>query len=141
MMRSNVVLPHPEGPRKQTNSPSATVSETSASATTLSNFLAIETSSTAGVTAALLRVPLVPLGEDTVAILRRPVEVVRIDDLADVLRQAFGHREARQRDGGEVLRVEAHRLLGHRPVEELLRGRAALALLRERVGLHVVAGA
>src|SRR5437868_2587226 len=93
MTRRSVVLPHPLGPRKQTNSPSATASETSASATTASNFLAIERSSTAGVVTALLRVPLRPLGEDPLAVLRRPVEVVRVHDLGDVLRQAFGRRE------------------------------------------------
>ena len=36
--RSKVVLPHPEGPRKHTNSPSRTSSEMSASAVNSPNF-------------------------------------------------------------------------------------------------------
>jgi hypothetical protein len=47
-MRSSVVLPQPLGPRKQTNSPSATVSETPRSATTAPKRLATPSSATAG---------------------------------------------------------------------------------------------
>ena len=36
--RSRVVFPHPDGPRKQTNSPSSTSSEMSASAVNSPNF-------------------------------------------------------------------------------------------------------
>src|SRR5262245_48585075 len=110
-MRSSVVLPQPLGPRKHTNSPSWTTRDTPPMATTLPNFLATSLSSTAGGGVApvihaarasrprLLRVPLRPLREDAVAVLRRPVEVVGMDDLADVLRQALGHGEAGHRDG------------------------------------------
>ena len=38
MARSSVVLPHPDGPRKHTNSPSRTSSEMSASAVNSPNF-------------------------------------------------------------------------------------------------------
>jgi hypothetical protein len=39
MARSSVVLPQPDGPRKQTNSPSAISSEMSSSAVNAPNFL------------------------------------------------------------------------------------------------------
>src|SRR2546428_1810673 len=83
----------------------------------------------------LFLVALLPFGEDAVAMLRGPVEVVRIDDLRDVLREPLRDREAGHRDGGEVLRVERHHLVADRPVEELLRRRVRLALLRQRVRL------
>src|SRR4030095_11596252 len=53
----------------------------------------------------LLRVPLLPLGEDAVAVLRRPFEVVRIDGLGDVLGQALGPGGAGQGTRREVLQI------------------------------------
>ena len=47
-----------------------------------------------GVPRASLGVALLPLGQDAVAVLRRPVEVVRVHDLGDVLGQALGPGES-----------------------------------------------
>src|SRR5213593_1512718 len=80
-----------------------------------------------------LRVALLPLGEDAIAVLRRPVEIVGIDDLADVLGETLGHRKARHAHSGEVLGVEPHGLVADGPVEELLGGRVLRALLGQRV--------
>src|SRR5262245_19472548 len=84
MMRSSVVLPQPDGPSRQTNSPCATDRLTSRSAEKPPKFL--ETPSTLSAealraAASLLGfcfgvIALVPFGEDAVAVLRRPAEVV-----------------------------------------------------------------
>src|SRR5688500_14592137 len=93
MMRSSVVLPQPEGPRRQTNSPWATASVTSRKATKAPKCL--ETPSTLSA-ASLLRfcfcvIALFPLGEDAVAVLRRPAEVVLHQHLL-VIRRHVGQR-------------------------------------------------
>src|SRR3970282_2202469 len=117
MMRRSVVLPHPLGPRKQTNSPGLTARVTLRRATNWPNFLPMPSSATAGGRATLscggpdmgpalppaaspscltlLGVALLPLGEDAVPVLRRPVEVVGINNLADVLGEPLGHRQPR----------------------------------------------
>src|SRR5687768_2441571 len=95
MMRSSVVLPQPEGPSRQTNSPWATDRLTSRRATKAPKCL--ETPST--LSAASLRfgfcvIALFPLGEDAVAVLRRPAEVVLHQHLLVVRRyvgQRLGH--------------------------------------------------
>src|SRR5215510_1125472 len=102
MIRRRVVLPQPDGPRKQMNSPGATVRLTPRRAMKRPNFLAMPSRASAGgrvsgdviarppvaarsTPGPLLGVALRPLGEDALAVLGRPVEVVREDDLADVL--------------------------------------------------------
>src|SRR5713226_3530001 len=171
MMRKSVVLPHPLGPRKQTNSPEPTDSVMLWRATNWPNFLAMPSSATAGGRESficggldmaptlppscvcaplmgalspsfrigwsmrpyaqqglamaplalgppsdplaplwsdrLLRVALLPLGEDAVPVLRRPLEVIGEHHLADVLRQPFRHREAGHADGGEEVGDQA----------------------------------
>src|SRR6187402_1424622 len=86
-MRSNVVLPQPEGPRKQMSSPWCTPRLTSCSATKLPNSLRIWESSRNSIRSLgfrLGRVPLVPLREDLVAVLRRIREVVLDEALLEV---------------------------------------------------------
>src|SRR6185295_18502100 len=89
MMRSRVVLPQPDGPSKQTNSPWATDRLTSRRATKLPKCL--ETPSTARAVASLrfgfCVIALFPLGEDAVAVLRRPAEIVFHQHGFVVLRQ------------------------------------------------------
>src|SRR5688500_12697976 len=139
-MRSSVVLPQPEGPRKQISSPWCTPRLTSCSATTLPNsFLMCESSRNS--TADLLlrlglgRVPLVPLVEDLVAVLGGEGEVVLDEALLEVLRDVRQVRlDRRMRHDGEVLRIRLVRLLGHGPVHELLRRVHLLGRLHDARG-------
>src|SRR3990172_12408982 len=128
--RRRVVFPQPLGPRKQTNSPSPTESETLLRATTSPNFLAMPSSSTAGGWGTtLFRVPLLPLSQDSVAGLGGPLEVVGVNDLAYVLGQPLRDRKALDADGCEILRVQGHGLVADGPVQERFRGRDFFVLL------------
>src|SRR3989442_15941304 len=134
--RSSVVLPHPDGPRKQTNSPSWISSEMSARAVNAPNCLVRRSMRRYALTSAsspsrcarplllglgLRAVALLPLGEDLRAVQRRPLEVV----LDHVLQHVAGDELERLRhlDDGHhrvSLVVELHGLLAHRPVDERL---------------------
>src|SRR3990170_4934709 len=106
--RRRVVFPQPLGPRKQTNSPSPTESETLLRATTSPNFLAIPSSSTAGGRGTtLLRVPLLPLSQDSVAVLGGPLEVVGVNDLAYVLGQPLPDRKDPHDDGCQIITIQS----------------------------------
>src|ERR671923_2340151 len=124
MIRRSVVLPQPEGPRKQTSSPGSTDRLTSRSATKPPKCL--ETPST--LSAALLWlgfgvIALVPFGEDALAVLRRPAEVVLHQHLLVVRRQVGQRlRHARHGDDGVALVVELVCFARRRPVHHLARG-------------------
>src|SRR6186713_1215339 len=111
MIRNSVVLPQPEGPRKHTSSPGWMARSIFCSATKLPKALwmpSICNASGAFVmrrTASLLRgrlalVTLGPLGEDLVAVLRRPVEVV-LDQQRAVVRRDVGQRLRQRRHGDD----------------------------------------
>src|SRR5262245_61702798 len=144
MMRSSVVLPQPEGPSRQTNSPWATDRLTSRSAEKPPKSLETPSTPTAlpllgfcfGVIA------LVPFGEDAVTVLRRPAEVVLHQHLLVVRRhvgQRLGH--ARHRDDGIALGVDLVRFLGGGPVHHLAHRVLLLARLHDGGGFHVPAHA
>src|SRR5437868_1515404 len=98
MMRSSVVLPQPEGPRKHTSSPRFTSRLTPLSATKAPNSLRISASWRNCVGAASFVTPgaasllglglrvvaLLPLVEDLVAVLRRIREVVLDEVLVEI---------------------------------------------------------
>src|SRR5436189_5043743 len=139
MMRSSVVLPHPEGPRKQTNSPCATSSRMSRSALKAPKSLRIPSSrrktGAPCVTPLFPRlrfrvVALGPLGEDALARFGGLLEIHLDQAVLVVL------RDVRQRIGDaglscdrEVLAVELHGILARSPVGELLRRRKLLGAL------------
>src|SRR5687767_7603335 len=121
MMRRSVVLPHPEGPRKQTNSPCATSSRMSRSAMKAPNSLRIPSSRRNGSAPRLTPlfprlgfrvVALRPFGEDALARFRGFLEIHLDQALLVVLRhvrQRLG--DAGLRGDREVLAVELHRVL------------------------------
>src|SRR4026209_1048590 len=131
MIRSSVVLPHPDGPRKQRNSPCATSSRMSRSAVKAPKSLRIPSSRrkgpAPGITPLFPRlgfrvVALVPLGEDALARFRGLVEVHLHQALLVVLRhvrQRLG--DAGLRGDREILAVQLHRVLARSPIGELLR--------------------
>src|SRR5438445_54086 len=133
--RSRVVLPHPDGPRKQTNSPSWISSEMSARAVNAPNCLVRRSMRRYALTSAspspsrgarplllglgLRAVALLPLGEDLRAVQRRPLEVV----LDHVLQHVSGDELDGLRHLGDCdhrvsLVAEPHGLRGHRPGHE-----------------------
>src|SRR5207247_11256009 len=107
MMRSSVVLPHPDGPRKHSSSPGWTSRLTPFSAANSPHSLRIPESSRKAMRSLLRlhRVPLLPFGEDLVAILRGVGEVVP-DEAAFEIRGDVRKRRlhVRMRDDGEILR-------------------------------------
>src|SRR5438309_8986032 len=122
MMRSSVVLPHPDGPRKHSSSPGWTSRLTPFSAANSPNSLRIPESSRKAMRL-LLRfdcVPLLPFRQDLVAILRGVREVV-LDKAAFEVRRDVRERglHVRVRDDGEVLRERLVRFLGRHPIHEL----------------------
>src|SRR5262245_53426843 len=139
MILSSVVLPQPDGLRKQTNSPCPTSSRMSRSAVKAPNSLRIPSSRRKG--AAPWITPLLPwlgfrvvalgpLGEDALARLRGLAEIHLHQPLFVILgnvRQRLG--DAGLRGDREILAVELHRVLARRPVGELLRGREPLRAL------------
>src|SRR6185436_9549821 len=140
-MRSSVVLPQPEGPRKQMSSPWRTPRLTPFSAAKSPNSLRMPWSSRksliwipddSGMTSLssshatslfrFRRIPLLPLREDLVAVLRREGEVVLDEARLEIARDVRQSRlDRRVRDDGEVLRVRLVGLLGRGPVHQLLR--------------------
>src|SRR6266850_272936 len=156
MMRSSVVLPQPEGPRKQTNSPLRTPRLTSFSATKSPKRLWMFLSSRnwipacAGMTGnkgpclpslfTLRRVALLPFREDLVAVLRGVGEVVLDEAALEVGGNVRQHRlHVRVRDDREILRVRLVRLPGGDPVHELLRRVHLPGGLHDSGGLEVPA--
>src|SRR5258706_1459665 len=158
-MRSSVVLPQPDGPRKQTSSPCRTPSETPFSATNFPNSLRIPESSRksplmtverryasvptgAPLFFRLCRVPLLPFGEDAVAVLRGEREIVLDEALVEVGRQVREHGlHVGMRHQREVLREMLVGLLGRDPVHELLRRIHLLRVLHDARGLDIPAQA
>src|SRR5262249_51046630 len=128
MARRSVVLPQPDGPRKQPNSPSAISSEMSPSAVKAPNFLVrpwIRRKGGVGNPLLLglrLRViALLPLVQDRLAVLRRPLEVVLDHVVEHVAGQVLDRlRQLGDRDDRVALAVELHRLLADRPVDQRL---------------------
>src|SRR6185503_1253541 len=149
-MRSSVVLPQPEGPRKQTNSPLAMSRSMCESAVNAPNSLRMPASrryvaSLTGGGSSLLAlcvVALVPLVEDALAVLRGPGEVHLHQARFIVLRhvgQRCGH--ARLRRDREVLAIEQHRVLAGSPIGELLGGIELLGAFVDRKRFQVPAEA
>src|SRR5215208_6575846 len=122
MMRSSVVLPQPDGPRRQTNSPWLTARLTSRRATKLPKCFETPSTASASLGFGFCVIALFPLGEDAVAVLRRPAEVVLHQHLL-IVRRHVGKRlgDARHGDDRVALRVELVRLLGRHPVHHLAR--------------------
>src|SRR5262249_31817590 len=124
--RSKVVLPQPDGPRKQMNSPSAISSEMSSRAVKPPNFLVRRVIRRYGAVTRLLLLRLrlrpvspLPLSEDLRAVQSRPLEVVLDHVREHVARQVLdGLRHLGDRDDRIALVVELHRLVGDRPVDE-----------------------
>src|SRR6266567_3963665 len=156
--RSRVVLPHPDGPRKQTNSPSWISSEMSARAVNAPNCLVRRSMRRYALTSAspspsrgarplllglgLRAVALLPLGEDLRAVQRRPLEVVLDHVLQHVAGDELdGLRHLGDGDHRVSLVVELHGLLAHRPVHERPGRLEVLRSLDDGRGLHVPAGA
>src|SRR3954466_13103867 len=129
-MRSRVVLPQPDGPRKQTNSPFATSRSMSLSASKDPNDLRMPSRRRYSATGngllfrlGLRVVALGPLGEDALAVVGSGLEV----HLDEALLVVGGHVGEWRGDAGlrgdrEVLAVEQHCILARRPVGKLLRG-------------------
>src|ERR671923_1451235 len=107
MMRRSVVLPQPEGPRKQTSSPCATERLTSRRATKPPKVLQTPSTARAVLLGFSFRVvALVPFRQDAVAVLRRPAEVVLDQHLFVIggqVRQRLG--DTRHGDDGIALVV------------------------------------
>src|SRR4029079_16318162 len=135
MTRNSVVLPQPDGPRKQTNSPSSMSMLTPSSAVTPANAFEIPRSERKAARRAASRrasgsaLPLdllLPFRKDAVLVLRRRGEVhVLVEHGRDVRRQAglqdFGRRlGTRHRRHLGSLAVELRRVERQQPVEELL---------------------
>src|SRR5687767_850090 len=127
MMRSSVVLPQPEGPRKQTNSPLAMSRSMPDSALNAPNSLRMPASRRYGAALteggsllfALAAVALVPLTEDALAVLGGPREI----HLHQARFVVLGHVGQRCGDAGlcgdcEILAIEQHGVLARRPVGE-----------------------
>src|SRR4029079_16647803 len=162
MMRSSVVLPQPDGPRNTISSPRRTESETPCSASKRPKLLRMPVSSRkegpawvmcCGETgcasssdapgwpgAPLRRAPrlltrvvaLRPLGDDLVAVLRRPGEVVLHEPLLVVgWHEIERLGDAGHREDGEVLRVERHRFRRNHPVHQRLGGVELLRVLHD----------
>src|SRR4051812_27052966 len=104
MIRRSVVLPQPEGPRKQTNSPLRMPRSMPCRATKAPNSLRTRRSSSRwsganAVRSAFFRLAVVaagPFGEDPLAVVGRPVEV-HLDEPGFVVLRHVGER---RRDAG-----------------------------------------
>src|SRR5258706_2813484 len=119
MMRSSVVLPHPDGPRKQTNSPCATSRRMSRSAVKAPKSLRIPSSRRKGSAPCFTPlfprlgfrvVALVPLGEDAFARFRGLLEIHLHQAILVVLRHVPHRlRHAGLRRDRAILAVQLHR--------------------------------
>src|SRR5438132_2641521 len=140
MMRSSVVLPHPEGPRKHNSSPGWTSRLTPFSAANSPNSLRIPESSRKAMRSLLRlhRISSLPLGEDLVAVRRRVREVVP-DKAAFEVRGDVGEGRLHvgMRDDGEILLEAPVRLLGRDPIHELIRRVHLRHLLPDGRGLEL----
>src|SRR6476660_4597325 len=139
MMRSSVVLPQPEGPRKQTNSPLRMPGSISCRAVKPPKSLRMRRSSRSRSAVTLYSLPgsallglavvaAVPFVQDTLAILGGPAEVHLHEAGLVVLGHiGQGRRNAGLRGDREVVSVQPHGVLARGPVGQLLGG---LQLLR-----------
>src|SRR5262245_32893948 len=148
MARSRVVLPHPEGPRKQTNSPSATSSEMSPSAVkSPKRLLRLRTSRWLVTWPGSLRlrrriavVSLGPFREDALAVLGHPFDVHLRHQFLAVDRVVGRERlDLGIGDDGVVLAVELVGLERGRPVGELLGCLEVLGALHDGGDFHLPA--
>src|SRR5215831_8388571 len=153
MIRRRVVLPQPEGPRKVTSCPRSIASAMSWSAVNLPKRLVTPASRRYGSpesgadavprTLKLFRerlrvVALGPLGEDLVAVLRFPREVVLHQPLLVIGGDEIERLgDARDGDHREVLGEELHRSRRREPVHQLARCFHLLGRLHDAGGLEV----
>src|SRR5688500_19002455 len=133
MIRSSVVLPQPEGPSRQTNSPCATERLTPRSATKAPKCFSTPSTLSASLRFGFCVIALVPFGEDAVAVLRRPAEVVLHQHLLAIRRQIGQRlRHPGHCDDGVVLGVHLVRFARRRPIHHLARVLLFLRRLHDR---------